>query len=117
MAKKLTITMLGAVLILSAGLFTSFGQETNRTIVLSRQARLAGSVLTQGRYSVSFDEKKSGDLSLAKDGKQVVKAPYKLVALSKEAPDTAVVFAAASDGSLQVRRIELKGLKVALQIE
>lgn len=115
--RKFSLRVLAAALILAAGLVTSFAQSGNRTIVLSRQAKLGGSVLTQGRYSIIFDEKKGGELSVLKDGREVVKATYKLVELGKVAQDTAVVFSAAADGTFQVRRIELKGMKVALQIE
>ena len=114
---RFRFTVAAIAIVLAVGLATSFAQGVSRSVVLSRQAKLGGNVLAQGRYSVVFDEKKSGAVSVLRDGREVVKASYKLLELPKDAPDTAVVYSAGADGSFQVRRIELKGLKVALQFE
>ena len=96
---------------------TGFGQSVNRTLVIKRDAKIAGQSIAPGKYTVEFDEKKEGELAILKDGKQVLKASYKLTELDKAPADSVVVFAAATDGSLAVRRIEMKGMKTALQFE
>ena len=96
---------------------SAFGQSATRTIVLSRQAKLDGHALAQGKYSVAFDEKKDGEATISKDGKEVAKAAYKFVDLNRTAADSAVVYMTADDGSFQIRRIEIKGMKTALQFD
>ena len=93
------------------------GQSKTQTLVFSRQAKVGSQTVSQGKYTAAFDDKKNGELTLTKDGKEVAKASYKLVELSKPAADNAVVFTAAEDGSLKVRRIEIKGSKSALEFE
>jgi hypothetical protein len=93
------------------------GQSVSRELVVTRDAKVGDKLLSKGKYSISFDDQKDGELSVVKDGREVVKVNYKLVDLGKDASNSVVVFAAASDGSYQVRRIELKGTKKALQLE
>jgi hypothetical protein len=106
-----------ALTVVSMIAFPAFGQIKTRTLVFSRQAKIGTQTVTQGRYTAAFDEKKDGELTLSRDGKEVLKASYKVVELDKAAGDSAVVFAASDDGSLKVRRIEIKGLKSALAFE
>jgi hypothetical protein len=94
-----------------------FSQSVNRTVVITRAAKLGGQSIAPGKYIVVYDEKKDGELAVSKDGKEILKASYKLLELDKAPADNAVVFAAATDGSLSVRRIEMKGTKTALQFE
>ena len=95
----------------------AFGQNVSRTLVVSRDAKIGGVALPQGKYSIAFDDKKDGEAVITKNGHEVAKASYKLVDLTKDASDNAVVFTVGSDGSFQVRRVEMKGSKMALQFE
>ena len=107
-------------LILTVGLalaLPAFGQNITRTLTLSRPAKVGTQTVSQGKYTAAFDEKKDGELTLAKEGKEVAKASYKLVELTKPAADSAVIFTMADDGTFKVRRIEIKGLKSALQFD
>lgn len=111
---------LGSLMVATFGLIAvvpAFGQSTSRSITISREAKLGGQTVTEGRYTITFDGAKEGELAMVKDGREVAKSGYKLVPLEKEASKSAVIFVAAEDGSLKVRRIELKGLNVALQME
>lgn len=99
------------------GTAPAFGQDTSRSITFSREARVGGQKVSQGKYTITFDKEKEGELALLKNGREIAKTGYKLVSLGKDASDSAVIFVAADDGSLKVRRIELKGLNVALQME
>jgi len=105
------------VAVVSGVELTALGQNATRTIVLSRQAKLDGHALAQGKYSVAFDEKKDGEATISKEGKEVAKAAYKFVDLNRTAADSAVVYITADDGSLKIRRIEIKGMKTALQFD
>lgn len=106
----------GLVLLLAVVALPAFGQGITRTLTISRQAKLGGQSLSEGKYTVAFDEKKDGELTLSKGSKEVLKANYKVVELDKPAADNAVIFTAA-DGGMKVRRVEFKGSKTALQFE
>lgn len=95
----------------------TFGQNVSRSLTITRAAKISGQAITPGKYTVEFDEKKDGELAILKDGKQLLKASYKLTELSKAPSESAVVFTASADGSLSIRRIEMKGMKTALQFE
>jgi hypothetical protein len=97
--------------------FPAFGQSVTRTLVFSRQAKLGDQAISEGKYTIAFDEKKDGELTLLRGSKEILKANYKVVELDKAAADSVVVFTAAGDGSYKVRRIEFKGSKAALQFE
>ena len=96
---------------------TAFAQNVSRTLVVSRDAKIAGVILTQGKYSIEFDGKKEGEAVITRNGREIVKAPYKLIDLAKDAQDNAVVFTVNSDGAFQVKRFEMKGSKTALLFE
>src|SRR5215213_5202973 len=108
--KGLGILMVGAFALMAS--VPAFAQETSRSITFSREAKVGGQKVRQGKYTITFDGGKEGELAVLRDGREVAKSAYKLVALGKDATDSAVIFVAAEDGSLMVRRIELKGLNV-----
>lgn len=114
---KTVYSMALLVAILGALTLPAMAQSVTRQLTISRQAKLGGQMIQPGKYNVAYDEKKDGDLVVSKDGKEVLKAVYKLVELSNVPADSAVVFAAAGDGSYKVRRIEIKGSKTALVFE
>jgi hypothetical protein len=93
-----------------------YGQETSRSITLTREAKLAGQTVSQGKYTIIFDENKEGELKVLKNGKEIATASYKFVDLGKSAPENAVVYRAA-DGGLAISRIELKGMKMAIKVD
>lgn len=105
-----------ALTVISMIALPAFGQNTTRTLVVSRQTKLGGQPLSEGKYTVAFDEKKDGELTLSKGSKEILKANYKVIELNKPAADNAVIFAAA-DGGMKVRRLEFKGSKTSLQFE
>jgi hypothetical protein len=113
------IKIIGCVVAL--GVFTllipvgGIAQDTSRSLVVSRQAKLGDAVINPGKYTIVFDDNKDGEASLLKEGREVHKVSYKLTNLSKEAEENVVVFGASTDGSLEIRKVELKGLKTALE--
>lgn len=110
-----------ALLLALAGAFFTpgsvLGQETSRSITISREAKFAGKTISQGKYTITFDENKEGELKVVKNGEEITKASYKLVDLGKSAAENAVVYRAAADGGLAVSRIELKGMKMAIKVD
>lgn len=106
-----------ALMLASVIAFPASGQESSRSISISRQAKLGGQWLSPGKYKVMFDEKSEGEAVVLKGKDEVARVSYKFMELSKSASDSAVVFTADADGSLQIRRIELKGMKMALLFE
>ncbi|HKQ04077.1 MAG TPA: hypothetical protein VJ464_03015 [Blastocatellia bacterium] len=92
-------------------------QTGTHSLSISRQAKLAGQVIQPGKYNMTYDESKDGDLVVTKGGKEILKAAYKRVELTTVPADSAVVFVAAGDGGYKVRRIEIKGSKTALVFE
>lgn len=114
LAKSFGLALLVGIVSMIA--LPAFGQNVTRTLTVSRQAKLGGQSLSEGKYTVAFDEKKDGELTLSRGSKEILKANYKVVELDKPAADNAVVFTAA-DGGMKVRRLEFKGSKTALLFE
>jgi len=115
MSKSYKLRGLAIAMVLAAFMsVTAFAQNATRTLVVSRDAKIGGVVLPQGKYSIEFDDKKEGEAVITRNGREVAKAPYKLVDLAKNASDNAVVFTLNGDGSFEVKRFEMKGSKTAL---
>ena len=106
-----------AVALASVFSIPALAQDVTRSISISREAKLGDQMLTPGKYKVAFDDKKDGEAVVSRGSRELVRASYKLVELGNDAPDNVVIFTAATDGSLQIRRIEIKGWKIALQFE
>jgi hypothetical protein len=116
MVNKLAKSFGLALLVGIIGLLTipATAQNVTHTLAISRPAKLGGQLIQPGKYNVAYDEAKDSELVVSKDGKEVLKTAYKRLELSNAPADSAVVFVAAGDGSLKVRRIEIKGSKTAL---
>jgi len=113
--KAFGLTLLAAVL--SALAIPALAQNVTRSLTISRQAKLGAQMIQPGKYTVAYDETKDGEAVVAKDGKEVLKTAYKRVELNNAPAESAVVFVAAGDGTMKVRRIEIKGSKTALVFE
>jgi hypothetical protein len=114
-SKSARIVMISAVLSLIS--MPVMGQDVTKTLNITRQVKWGSQTVSAGKYTLRFDDKKDGTASVLKNGREVAKVEYKLVELGNAGSDDIVVFAAASDGSLTVRRIEFKGSKTALKFE
>lgn len=108
-----------ALLVAMVGILavSALAQSVSHTLVFSRPAKIGSQMIQPGKYAVAYDEKKEGELIVTKDGKEMLKAAYKLVELPSAPADSAVIFVAAGDGSFKVRRIEIKGSKTAVVFE
>src|SRR5918999_3224288 len=106
--KRRFIGSLGAViLMICSGTLAgpAFAQNTSKTITISREAKVGSQVLAQGKYTLTFNSEKEGELIISKGDKEVAKTMYSLVELGKSAADSVVVFSANPDGSLNIKRI------------
>jgi hypothetical protein len=108
---------LSAILITSVVAGSVSAQEITKELTISRPSKIGSQPLTKGNYTIKFAEDKDGQLAIMKGSHELAEVPYKLVKLARPSMDTAVVFAVTSDGSYQVKRIELKGSLSAIEIE
>jgi hypothetical protein len=114
---KALLSLMVLAMLMGAMAMPAAAQTGTHSLSISRQAKLAGQVIQPGKYNMTYDEKKDGDLVVTKDGKEILKAAYKRVELTTVPADSAVIFVAASDGGYKVRRIEIRGSKTALVFE
>jgi hypothetical protein len=95
----------------------ALGQETSKTIMINREAKLAGQTLSKGSYTIKYTEGKDGELIFVKGKQEVVKVAYKWTKLDTTPSGTSVVYSLAEDGSYSIKRIEIKGKEFALVLE
>lgn len=114
---KAVLLGLIAVLGLSVLAIPGFAQEVTKSISFARDGKLAGQPLLKGNYSIRFVDDKDGQLVVLRGSKEVSRATYRLEKLNRPAPDTVVIYNAGTDGSLQISRIEFKGMSAALVLE
>jgi hypothetical protein len=94
-----------------------FAQEVSRPLSLSRDAAIGTQTLSRGSYTIKFIDDKDGQISFLKGSREVAKANYRLVKLTRPAADTSVTFDATTNGSFKMTRIELKGQAFAIELE
>jgi hypothetical protein len=94
-----------------------FGQEVSKPLTLGRDAAVGTQKLSRGSYTIRFIDDKDGQISFLKGSREVARANYRLVKLTRPAADTSVSFDAATDGSFKMSRIELKGQSFAIEIQ
>jgi hypothetical protein len=114
---KAVLLGLIVVLGLSALAIPGFAQEVTKSISFARDGKMGGQPLLKGNYSIRFVDDKDGQLVVLRGSKEVFRAQYRLEKLSRPAPDTVVIYNAGTDGSLQVTRIEFKGMSAALVLD
>jgi hypothetical protein len=114
---KAVLLGLVTVLALSVIAIPGFAQEVTKPISFARDAKLGGQPLLKGNYSIKFIDDKDGQLVVLRGSKEVFRASYRLEKLSRPAPDTVVIYNAGTGGSLQISRIEFKGMSAALVLE
>jgi hypothetical protein len=107
------VTLLG----LSVLAIPGFAQEVTKSISFARDGKLGGQPLLKGNYSIRFVDDKDGQLVVLRGSKEVSRATYRLEKLSRPAPDTVVIYNVGTDGSLQISRIEFKGMGAGLVLD
>lgn len=95
----------------------AFGQEVSKPLSLSRDTTVGAQKLSKGGYTIKFIDDKDGQISFLKGNREVARANYRLVKLTRPAQDTSVIFNIGTDGSFKLSRIELRGESFALELE
>jgi hypothetical protein len=106
------------VLAMVVGLMTvpAIGQEVSKTILLKRDAKIGGQVLTKGEYDLRYVEGKD-ELVIARGKHELLTATYKVTKLEKPAAVTSVIYSQEADGSYLLKRIEFRGRDAALTFD
>jgi hypothetical protein len=92
-------------------------QESGEKITIKRDTKLGTQLLPKGEYTLRVTGADKGELVFVQGKREVLKATYTVAKLDKEAANTAVVSALASDGSYVLKRVEFKGKATALVFE
>lgn len=116
MKRGINSLVLALAMVFSLAAATAHAQETNRSIVLKRDAKVGGQVLPKGEYALKYVEGKD-ELVILQGKREILSATYKVTKLDKAAPGTLVVYSEEADGSFQLKRIEFKGKDSALVLE
>ena len=113
--KASKISALLAMAVLCA---TSALAAANKTSMeIRKDVVVAGKTLPAGNYTVTWEgQGQNVDLSLAKDKEIVVKAPARLVDLSRASANNAVVTKDSPDGTHTLSQIQIRGKKFALEL-
>jgi hypothetical protein len=90
--------------------------DQKKDVIIPRDCVVQGQEVKAGNYTLEFSDDRSGEAVLMKGKKEVVRTPYKIVDLSKQAGSDVVVFSN-KNGTRSISRIEMKGMKVALQLD
>jgi hypothetical protein len=118
MKNRLKVILLSAVILLgSSAPAPVFGQDSSKTVTISRDTKVGGQALEKGNYTVKFAEGKNGEVVFLRGKREVVKVSYEATKLTAPAADTSVIYKLAEDGSIKVSRIEFKGMDTALVLK
>ena len=118
MKNRLNVIFLSVVMLLgSSATAPVFGQDSSKSITISRDTKVGGQALEKGSYTVKFAEGKDGEAVFLRGKREVVKVPYEATKLPTPAADNSVIYKLADDGSVKVSRLEFKGMETALVLK
>jgi hypothetical protein len=118
MRNRLKVILLSAVMLLGLNAVTPvFGQDSSKSVTISRDTKVGGQAIEKGIYTVKFAEGKDGEVLFLRGKREVVKATYEATKLKGPAADTSVIYKLAEDGSVKVSRIEFKGMDTAIVLK
>jgi hypothetical protein len=116
MLKFVRLLVVSVTMLVLAGI-AALGQEVTKPLNLSRDTTVGTQKLSRGGYTIKFVDDKDGQIAFLKGNREVARANYRLVKLTRSAPDTSVIFNVSTDGSYKLARIELKGESFAIEVE
>lgn len=115
---KTVSTMISILMVMAILIVTpSMAKDQRKTIYLSEGSTINGTVLKQGDYTIEFSTAEAGEATIRKNGKVILRAPYKLVALPQEARRNEVHGRANSDGTQEIIQLIFDGSAVAVVFE
>ncbi|OYT70837.1 MAG: hypothetical protein CFK52_09855 [Chloracidobacterium sp. CP2_5A] len=94
----------------------AWAAKRKRDMVIPRDCQVQGQEVKTGSYTVEYDDAEPGELVIRSGGREVARTSYTMVELPKPAATDTVVFTN-KDGVRKIARIEMKGGKIALQVE
>jgi len=114
-----TVSRITSILIISAIFMATplMAKDQRKTIYLSEGSTINGTVLKQGDYAIEFSNAEAGEATIRKNGKVILRAPYKLVALPQEARRNEVHGRTNSDGTQEIIQLIFDGSAVAVVFE
>lgn len=114
-----TVSTMISILIVTAILMVtpSMAKDQRKTIHLSDGATINGTVLKPGDYTIEFSNTEAGEATIRRNGKVILRAPYKLVALLDEARRDEVRSRINSDGTQEITQLVFGGSAVAVVFE
>lgn len=80
-------------------------RDLKKTLSLSDGSTISGTVLKRGEYTIEFSDSAAGEATISRNGRVVVRTPYRLVALPELAKEDQVHSRVNPDGSQQVTSV------------
>jgi hypothetical protein len=118
MKNRLNAILLSIAMLLgTSALMPVFGQDSSKSVTISRDTKVGGQTLEKGNYTVKFAEGKDGEIVFLRGKREVARVSYAASKLTSAADDTTVIYKLAADGSVKVSRIEFKGMDTALVLK
>jgi len=115
---KAVSTMISILIVTAIFMVTPLmAKDQRKTIYLSEGSTINGTVLKPGDYTIEFSNAEAGEATIRKNGKVILRAPYKLVALPQEARRNEVHGRTNSDGTQEIIQIVFGGSNVAVVFE
>ena len=114
---KLVRSLIVTVTVLVVLALAAFGQEVTKPLSLSRDTSVGSQKLARGSYTIRFVDDKDGQIAFLRGNREVARANYRLVKLTRPAPESSVIFRVDTDGSYKLTRIEFRGESFAVEIE
>ncbi|MFQ3580328.1 MAG: hypothetical protein SNJ67_01350 [Chloracidobacterium sp.] len=90
--------------------------KRKRDMVIPRDCMVQGQEVKTGNYTVEYDDEQPGELLIRSGSREIARTKYTMAELPKPATADTVVFTN-KDGVRKIARIEMKGSKMALQVE
>src|SRR5215469_2858137 len=114
---KFVRSLIVSVTVVAITGLVAFAQEVSKPLSLSRDTTVGAQKLSRGGYTIKFIDDKDGQIAFLKGNREVAKANYRLVKLTRPAQESSVIYSVGTDGSFKLSRIELRGESFALELE
>lgn len=113
------VSTLTSILILSAifAVTPSMAKDHRKTVALPGGYTISGAVLKRGDYTVEFSDSEGGDATISRNGRVIIRTPYRLVALPERSKKTEVHARANSDGRSEITSMVFRHSRVAISFE
>ena len=73
MRNRLAIFLSVVMILGSSAVMPVFGQDSSKSVTISRDTKVGGQALEKGEYTVKFDEGKDGEIVFLRGKREIVK--------------------------------------------